>query len=132
MKYRPVQYAEALYDACEDTSEAEQKKIVKKFVEILARHQAIHKAREIYTAYEKLNLRKQGLRSVRLETVTPATEKLKQEIKAILGKDIYIEEVMNSSLLGGVTILIDNEILIDASVKRQMEDLFIKKPPSMG
>ena len=29
MKYRPLQYAEALYDACKDTSEAEQKKIVK-------------------------------------------------------------------------------------------------------
>ena len=127
MKYRPLQYAEALYDICEGKGEAEQKKIIKKFVEILVRHQAVHKAREIYTAYEKLNLRKQGLRGVRLETVTPATEKLKQEVKAILGKDIYIEEVMNPNLLGGVTILIDNEILIDASVKRQIEDLFKKE-----
>ncbi len=132
MKYRPVQYAEALYDTCEGTSEAEQKKIIKKFVEVLAHHQAVHKAREVYAAYEKLSLRKQGLRSVRLETASPGTEKLKQEVKAILGTNIHIEEVTNSSMLGGVTILIDNEILIDASVKRHMEDIFIKKSPSMG
>lgn len=130
MKYRPLQYAEALYDTCEGKSEAEQKKIIKKFVEVLMRHQAMHKAREIYIAYENLSLHKQGLRRVRLETVSPATEKLKQEIRVILGKNIHIEEVTNPNLLGGVKILIDNEILIDASAKRQMEDLFVKKPPS--
>ena len=75
---------------------------------------------------------------------TPACAELSFDLLTTLGNDRstftelaetpqnYIEEVMNSSLLGGVTILIDNEILIDASVKRQMEDLFIKKPPSMG
>lgn len=121
MKYRPVQYAEALLMACQEKSEAEQKKIVKKFADLLVRHRVTGKTRAIYEAYEKLSLRTQGMRSVRLETAGVVSEKLKNEIQAILGNNIYIEEVMNPDLLGGVKIIIDNEILIDASAKAQIE-----------
>ena len=125
MKYRPQQYAQALFAACEQKSDAEQKKIVKRFAELLVRHQAIGKTSAICAAYEKLELRSKGMRNVRLETVDGSTEKLKMEIHAILGKHIHIEETTNSNLLGGLKILIDGEILIDASAQRQMKDLFI-------
>lgn len=126
MKYRPQQYAQALLAACEQKSDVEQKKIVKRFAELLVRHQATGKTHAICVAYEKLNLQKEGMRSVRVETVDGVSEKLKNEIHAILGKHIYIEEVANPDLLGGVKILIDGEILIDASARRQMEGLFRK------
>lgn len=127
MKYRPAQYAESLYGALEKASEAEQKRIVKRFVEILVRHQATGKVQAICEAYEKFALRKRSMRSVRLETAHPASEKLKKEIHEILGKNIEIEEVVNPDLLGGLKIMVDDEILIDASAQRQMEDLFISK-----
>lgn len=130
MKYRPEQYAEALLAACQEKSDEEQKRIVKRFVELLVRHQATGKTHAICEGYEKLVLQKEGMRSVRLETTGGVSEKLKNEIHSILGKHIYIEEVANPDLLGGVKIIIDNEILIDASARRQMEDLFIKKSPS--
>ena len=132
MKYRLKQYAEALAAATEGKSEAEQKKIVTRFTELLVRHRMIGKAPMICIAYEKLVLQKKGMRSVRIETATPASEKIKQEIHAMLGKNIHIEAVTNPHLLGGITILVDDEILIDASVKRQFENLFIKKPSSEG
>lgn len=121
MKYRPGQYAEALFATLEDKTEAEQKKIVKRFAEILIQNRAFAKLSAICMAYEKLEKRKQGIRTVRLETVTPVTEKFKQEIYAILGKNINFEEVTNSELLGGIKILIDNEILIDASAKHHID-----------
>jgi len=126
MKYRPQQYAQALYAALEGKSESEQKKIVKRFAELLARHQQTGKARAIFAAYEKITLRKQGMRSVRLETASVASDQLKKEIRAALGKNLYIKEIINQDLIGGVKILVDDEILIDGSVKKQLESLFRK------
>ncbi|MEK9194860.1 MAG: F0F1 ATP synthase subunit delta [Patescibacteria group bacterium] len=130
MKYRPEQYAQALLAACHEKSDVEQKKIVKRFVQLLVRHQATSKIHAICAAYEKLELRNKGMRNVRLETAGTVSEKLKNGIYEILGKHIQIKEMVNPNLLGGLKILIDDEILIDASARRQMEELFIKKPPS--
>ena len=127
MKYRVSQYAEALAAATEGKNEAEQKRIVKRFSDLLLRHRVIGRARMIYAAYEKIVLQKKGMRSVRIETASPASEKIKKEIHAMLGKNIHIEEITNPDLLGGITIVVDDEILIDASVKRQMGNLFRKK-----
>ncbi len=121
MIYRPGQYAEALFAALEGKTDTEQKKIVKRFAEMLIRDHAAAKFSAICMAYEKLQQKKQGIHSVRLETVAPATEKLKNEIHAILGKEINFEEVVNPHLLGGVKILVDNEILIDASAKHHID-----------
>ena len=132
MKYRVSQYAEALAGATEGKSEAEQKRIVKGFGDLLARHRMIGKARMICAAYEKIMLQKKGMRSVRIETAIPASEKIKKEIHAILGKNIHIEAITNPHVLGGITIMVDEEILIDASVRRQMEHMFRKKPSSAG
>ncbi len=123
MMYRPGQYAEALFAALEDKREAEQKKMVKRFAEMLIKDHAVAKLPAICMAYEKLQYKKQGIHSVRLETVVPATEKLKDQIHAILGKNINFEEVVNHHLLGGVKILVDNEILIDASAKHHIDTM---------
>lgn len=126
MKYRASQYAEVLWSALEGKTEAEQKKIIKRFGELLVRHQATGKTRAIYAAYEKLELRKQGMREVRLEMASLASDKLKKEIHGDLGKNIHIKEIVNPDIIGGIKILVDDEILIDASVKRQIESLFRK------
>ena len=121
MIYRPGQYAEALFAALEDKSDADQKKIVKRFAEMLIKDRAAARLPAIIMAYEKLQQKKQGIHSVRLETAAPATEKLKEQIHTILGKEINFEEVVNPHLLGGVKILVDNEILIDASAKHHID-----------
>ena len=127
MKYRVSQYAEALATATEGKSEAEQKRIVKRFSDLLVRHRMIGRAKMICVAYEKIVLRKKGMRSVRIETASPASEKIKKEIHGMLGKNIRIEAITNPDVLGGITIVVDDEILIDASVRRQMENMFRKK-----
>ena len=125
MKYRPIQYAQAFLEVCENKSEAEQKKIVKRFVQLLVRYRATGSISAICTAYEKLALQSKGMRRVQVEVVNPISEQLKKDIHAILGKNIHIEEVKNPDLLGGVKILVDDEILIDASARRHIENLFI-------
>ena len=125
MNYRPLQYAQALYAACEKKSDADKKKIVRRFAKLLVEHRATGKTAAICAAYEKLVLQSKGTRKVRVETAGALSEKLKTDIRVMLGKNIHIEALTNRDLLGGVKILIDDEILIDASARRQMENLFM-------
>ena len=126
MKYRVVQYAQALHNAVRGKSEKEQKEIMRRFAALLTRHRTSGKSNLIIAAYEKIVLRENGMRKVRIESASPVTERLKKEISEILGKGTYLEEQTNPKLLAGIKILVDGELLIDASAERQLERIFQK------
>lgn len=126
MKYRVTQYAQALHAALKNEPASKQKEIMRRFVVLLGRHRMSAKSGLIVSAYEKIVLRESGMRKVKIESAAPITEHLKKEISGILGKKILIEEKMNPELLAGIKILVDNELLIDASAKRQLEKLFTR------
>ena len=124
MKYRPAQYAQALHAALTDASAAKQKEIMARFAALLVRHRMSGKSGAVVAAYEKIVLRASGMRKVKIESAAPAGERLKKEISDILGKKILIEAKIRPDLLAGVRILVDDELLIDASGKRQVERIF--------
>lgn len=127
MRYRILQYAEALSGALEHKSEKEQRTVARRFAAVLARHRMLGKAEAILAAYEKLTLRAQGARKVLIQSASPISAQLKKEIQKILGAKIHFEEKETPGLLAGIKILIDDELLIDASGRRQMERMFDRK-----
>ncbi|MBI3442193.1 MAG: F0F1 ATP synthase subunit delta [Candidatus Sungbacteria bacterium] len=126
MKYRIAQYAEALHAALKDAPASKQKQIMRRFAALLARHRMSGKSDSVVAAYEKIVLRENGVRKVKIESAAPVSEQLKKEIGQILGKEVLIEEKTRPDLLAGVKILVDGELLIDASAKRQLERIFQK------
>ncbi len=120
MKYRASQYAEALFEALEEKKPGERAGIIRSFVRMMFRHRVIGKSRAILAAYEKLVLREQGMRKVRIESPGRISDQLKKDIREILGAKIHWEEKENPDLLAGVRILVDDELLIDASAKRHV------------
>lgn len=126
MKYRTAQYAQALHAAVKDVPEQKQKEIMRRFAALLGRHRVSGKSDLIVAAYEKIVLQESGMRKVTIESVAPVSEQLKKEIIELLGKKIFIEEEAHPELLAGIKILVDNELLIDASAKRQLEKIFQK------
>mgnify|MGYP003394656396 FL=1 len=64
------------------------------------------------------------MRKVRIESAAPVSAQLKKEISEILGKKIVLEEKTRPDLLAGIKILVDDELLIDATGKRQLERIF--------
>ena len=124
MKYRVAQYAQALHVVLKGKAVLEQKQIMRRFAAMLTRHRMIGKSDLIIAAYEKLVQEENGVRKIRIEAASPVTEKLKKEISEILGKKIYLEEQTNINILAGIKILVDGELLIDASGKRQIEKIF--------
>lgn len=121
MKYRPAQYAAALYAIMSGKKEADRRAITRRFVRILAHHRMLGAAPAILAAYEKLFLRAHGERKVRIESATPVSEEVKKEIAGILGAKIHFEEKETPGILAGIKILIDDELLIDASAERQIK-----------
>lgn len=126
MKYRITQYAEALHAALKNAPASKQKEVMRRFAVLLTRHRMSGKSDLVVAAYEKIVLRESGMRKVRIESAAPVSERLKKEIGGILGKKLVVEEETHPELLAGIKILVDNELLIDASAKRQLEKIFQK------
>ncbi len=80
----------------------------------------------IVHAYERHVLKRQGIRKVVMEYAGGKMGMMSDEIEKIMGKKIAVDAVENPRILAGVRLLIDDEILIDASARRQMEKMFKK------
>ena len=127
MKYRISQYAQALHTALDGKKKTEQHAIARRFAGVLIRRRMIAKSHLILAAYEKLVLCARGERKVRIESAGPVPEQLKKEIRGVLDAKIHFEELVNPELLAGAKILVDDELLIDASAKKQIERMFTQK-----
>lgn len=126
MKYRVTQYAEALHAALKNAPASKHKEVMRRLAVLLTRHRMSGKSDLVVAAYEKIVLRESGRRKVRIESAAPVSERLKKEIGGILGKKILVEEKTSPELFAGIKILVDDELLIDASAKRQLEKLFTR------
>lgn len=125
MKYTSKQYAVTLISALAGKSEDAKKDILKKFLIILQRNGDLGKRNQILEEVRREYFRQNDLSKVEVEVVGKIKEGLKQEIEESLGKAISFDSKVNPKILGGIKILIDDETLIDASVKTQLDKLFI-------
>ncbi len=124
MRYTVQQYASALYQAVRGKSKEEEKETIRRFMEILQRCRETPKLARILRSIEEIYLREHGLKKVAVESASPLSEEVRVEIERILGKEISLHETVSPTLGAGVKILVNDELLIDASAKRQIERLF--------
>lgn len=121
MKYTVKQYAETLYSALKDCSTKEQKEIIARFLLTVRKNGDSPRLELIVRAFEKIYLKDNGLSMVDIEMAGAVPESMKKEIKSILGEGVVLFEKETPELLGGVRIMVNGELLIDASVKRQID-----------
>lgn len=125
--YHPAHYAEALRAACaEHRSPKERQEIFRRFLNLLWRNHDTSKLAGILKDVERLELRARGLQKIEIASVAPLSPGLRREIKEIVGRKNVINEVLREELLAGIRVLINDEFLIDASGKRQLERMFPK------
>src|SRR5882672_1521132 len=113
MKYRPEQYAEALYEAVEGKKPGEQKEAIKRFSLLLRKNKDSAKIPLILNHFERKYVEANGLTKIQLETAHPLSEKTKAEVEKALGKKAFIKESVNPNLLAGIRILLDDSVFID-------------------
>lgn len=126
MRYTSKQYAAALLGALEGAPAGRRTDVMRRFFAVLRRHKSMGRLDAIVREVEKISLQKRGVRKVVVESAAPLSEKTKKEIQERVGKKLQFFEKVEPELLAGIRILIDNDTLIDASGKRQVERMFIK------
>lgn len=127
MHYSVSHYAFALKEALKGKSEKERKEILKRFLLLLRRNHASSRLARILQKYEYVVLKESGLSKVRIESPAPLKADVRREISKAVGKKVILQEEIRTELLGGIKILIDDEVLIDASASHQLEKLFTHK-----
>ena len=125
MKHTIRQYAEAFLSALHEKKEKERARVIKGLLETLRRNGDKSKLALILNETEKQYYKNQNVHKIKLSSVFPVHDSIKKEILKSMGNGVVTDEVIDSSLLGGIKILVDDEILIDATIKRQLERLFM-------
>lgn len=126
MKYTPRQYARAFLAVCKGKSEEEKKEIIKRFFRALKKDRDYQRRRIIFSEIEKQYLSNEHVKKVKIESASSFPKRIKKEIEDIFGKKIMYAESVKKELGAGIKILVDGELLIDATARRQVNNLFRK------
>ncbi len=124
MKYSPSHYAEALYGALSGKSPEERNKVARSFVGVIQKNRDSNLVSRILERYEKIYLKKEGLRKVDIESVDPISGKVKGEIEDALGSKIVFTEKINPKLIAGISLLIDDSTYVDASARAVINRIY--------
>ena len=124
MKHTSSQYAQSLMLALKNKPENEQKKIMGNFLCILRKNRDWRERGKIFRETEKRLLKESGIKKVSVETPSPISKKLKEEIEGVFGGKIFFRAAIKNDLHAGIRIEIDDEILIDATAKSRLKKLF--------
>jgi F-type H+-transporting ATPase subunit delta len=124
MRLSPAQYAQALFEAIEQTNPKDHEIILEKFVKILAQNGDIAKYPAIETELRSLELKKSGI-SEAVTTLAKDIEfnsQIVDDLNKVSRQKVEIRKKIDSDIVGGVIVKID-DTLIDASVKGQLNEL---------
>ncbi len=124
MRYSPRQYAAALLASLKGKTETEQNRLLKSFLVLVRQRGDSRRLGAIVREVEKQSLKEHGWKKVLLESPDPITSQMKKEMGEVLGKNILWQEKINPDLVAGIRILINDEILVDASAKTQLRRIF--------
>jgi F-type H+-transporting ATPase subunit delta len=124
MKFTPLQYAQALFDAVSETAPKDHNKVLDNFVAVLKENGDLEKYGEIEAAFRQMKLKSEGVSEVEVTVAREAelNKGLVDEINRIVGNKAEIKKKVDGDLIGGVVVRVD-DTLIDASVRTQLHNL---------
>jgi F0F1-type ATP synthase delta subunit len=123
MKYLPTMYARAFWEVM-NTSKDVEDQAVKNFVGLVAKNGDMSKSAAIIGEIEKLYVKTQGGRMVKLEFARKQPEDLVEQLKSGFAENDLVEEAINPSLVAGVRVTIDGEHELDKTMRRKLTRLF--------
>lgn len=123
MKITPKQYAVGLYESTKGVDRLKSEQRVGNFVNILRRNNDLSLITEIIEQYYKHYRKEKNISKIEIASNDKLSSETLNKIIQKFSKQIEIEEKIDKSLVGGVVLKIDDNILIDGSVKRKLEDL---------
>ncbi|MBI5152908.1 MAG: F0F1 ATP synthase subunit delta [Parcubacteria group bacterium] len=124
MRCSTKQYAQAFFVAMEGKGEKDQKKIMGHFLTTIRKNGDTPRLHGIMREVEKQYYKQQGAHKIEVESAIPLSVSTKKQILGMVSHGVIAREGIDASLVGGVTICVDDETFIDASIKSQLQKLF--------
>jgi F0F1-type ATP synthase delta subunit len=117
-------YAKALTKALKDKP-SEGVAIAKRFLAIIQRNGDLPGAGKALEEAERLMLARAGGRKVTVESARPLSKKDTEALEKLFQSEDRLEATVNPGLVAGVRIKVGDEWIIDASLRRKIEKLFL-------
>lgn len=122
MKYKPRELASLLLSVTENVSRHDLPVQIDKFLTCLKKINALGMLPRILNSFDKEWNKKYGVVRIEVVSTEPLTKAFSEKINEAVGGETEIQERFDRSLLGGIKLMID-DLLIDASLKRRIENL---------
>ncbi len=124
MKYSAHIYAKALAEVLADAKPAHEAQIAKNFLALVRRNGDEMHLRKILEEAARMARGKGGVRKVTLETARQLGQPQREILKSFLKPSDVIEERIDSELVAGVRVIVDDEKQFDGSLKGKLDRLF--------
>ena len=121
-RYTPKQYASALFESLSERG-SNSDAVIKGFVKMLVSNYDRALLPKILMQFKKLERTKAGRHEVVLTSARPLEKSVIADVKKKVGENSGITEVVDPKVLGGVRILINDEVVIDGTLKSRVARL---------
>ncbi|MCK5491016.1 MAG: ATP synthase F1 subunit delta [Candidatus Pacebacteria bacterium] len=123
MKITPKQYAISLYESTFKIDKVQAEQRIGNFIEILRKNNDLSLVDKIIEQYYKYFREQRNISKIEVSSAKKLNPEILNKIIQKFNKQIEIEETIDESLIGGIVLRIDNNLLIDSSVKKKLENL---------
>lgn len=125
MNYAPKTYALAFYEAISSAkNSAEADRCIKNFLILVKNNRNQKKIKDILFIIEKLIIKKEGGRKLLIESARPLSRANEKIIQSLLKPTDIVEKKINSDLIAGIKININDELLLDGSFATKIKKMF--------
>lgn len=119
-RFTAKQYATALFESVQEAKPSEQEMVIKSFAAVLAKHYDRSLFAKIAMQLKKLERSHAGAHEVVVTSARPLDKSVIAQIAEKVGKNSRIKEVIDPWVLGGMKVLINDELVIDGTLKTRI------------
>ena len=123
MKITPKQYAISLYESMIKIDKVQVEQRIGNFIEILRKNNDLSLVDKIIEQYYKYYREQRNISKIEVSSAKKLNPEILNKIIQKFNKQIEIEEIIDESLVGGIVLRVDDNLLIDGSVKKKLENL---------
>ena len=123
MKITPKQYAISLYESTTKIDKIQAEKRIGNFIKILIKNNDLSLIDKIIQQYYKYYRNQRNITKIEVSSAKKLNPEILNKLIQKFHNQIEIEETIDESLIGGIVLRIDDNLLLDGSVKRKLENL---------
>lgn len=116
------QFAEALFETTKGLKGEKLNEALRQFVLLLVKYHKLKQGSRIIAEFEKYAKKQAGVVEIEITSARKLSEITLDHIKKVFGEQVESIEKVDETLLGGVTVKMEDKIL-DASLKTQLLNL---------